>query len=85
LRPKGVFHIVGVANEITAKVSTLLGQQRSISASPTGSPRTIRDMVEFAARHNISPMVEYFKMENVNEAIDRLENGKPRFRVVLER
>jgi uncharacterized zinc-type alcohol dehydrogenase-like protein len=42
-------------------------------------------MVEFAARHDIQPMVEVFKMEDVNEAIDRLENGKPRFRVVLER
>lgn len=85
LKPKGVFHIVGVANEITARVGTLMGQQRSISASPTGSPATIRDMVEFAARHDIQPMVEVFKMEDVNEAIDRLENGKPRFRVVLER
>lgn len=85
LKPKGVFHIVGVASEITARVGSLMSKQRSISASPTGSPATIRDMVAFAARHNISPMVEYFKMEDVNDAIDRLENGKPRFRVVLER
>lgn len=85
LKPKGIFHIVGVADEINAKVGVLMSKQRSISASPTGSPATIRDMVEFAARHKIAPMVEYFKMDKVNEAIDRLENGKPRFRVVLER
>jgi len=85
LKPKGVFHMVGVANEIKAKIGLLMGQQRSISASPTGSPAIIRDMIDFAARHNISPQVEFFKMEEVNKAMEYLQNGKPRFRIVLEK
>ena len=84
LKPRGVFHIVGVASEIQVKVGRLMGGQKSISASPTGSPGDIRSMVEFAARHKIQPMVEMYKMADVNEAMERLRNGKPKFRVVLE-
>jgi len=85
LRPEGAFHVVGVANEITARIGTLMGKQRSISASPTGSPSTIRDMLDFSARHKIKPLVEMYKMSDVNKAIDHLRNGKPKFRIVLER
>lgn len=84
LRPKGVFHIVGVAPEINARVGQLMGKQRSISASPTGSPGSIRKMLDFTARHEIRPMVEEFPMSRVNEAMEHLRNGKPRFRIVLK-
>ena len=84
LKSKGVFHIVGVANKITARIGNLMNKQRSISASPTGSPHTISEMMSFVARHDIRPMIEKYKMSDVNEAIDRLANGKPRYRVVLE-
>ena len=32
----------------------------------------------------IAPMVEEFPLSEVNKAIDRLENGSPRYRVVLK-
>ncbi len=38
----------------------------------------------FSARHRIEPVVEYFPMSRVNEAIAHLEAGKARYRVVLE-
>lgn len=38
----------------------------------------------FAARHNIEPEVEVFDIADVNSAIERLENGSPRYRVVLK-
>jgi uncharacterized zinc-type alcohol dehydrogenase-like protein len=41
-------------------------------------------MLNFTARHDIKPMVEMYKMTDVNEAVERLKNGKPRYRVVLE-
>jgi uncharacterized zinc-type alcohol dehydrogenase-like protein len=61
-----------------------MGKQKSISASPTGSPSTIRQMIDFASRHDITPLVEMFKMTDVNAAMDRLRHGKPKFRIVLE-
>lgn len=85
LRAQGALHIVGVASEVQARVGALMGRQKSISASPTGNPSAIRSMVDFATRHDIRPMVEMYKMSDVNAAMDRLRHGKPRFRVVLKR
>ena len=84
LKPKGVLHIVGVARTVSARIGNLMSQQRSIAASPTGSPYAMREMVQFAARHNIRPLVENYKMTDINEAMERLRNAKPRYRIVLD-
>lgn len=84
LKPKGALHIVGVARNVSARIGNLMGKQRSISASPTGSPFAMREMVKFAARHNIKPLVESYKMSDINDAMERLRTGKPRYRIVLD-
>ena len=84
LKSKGVFHLVGIAATINARVGHLMSKQRSISASPTGSPHVMAEMMKFVARHNIEPMVETYALSDVNEAIEQLRNGKPRYRVVLK-
>ena len=61
-----------------------MGKQKSITASPTGSPYQIKEMLKFAARHNVQPMTEHYKMADVNEAFEKMRNGKPRYRIVLE-
>ena len=48
------------------------------------SPATIRIMLDFCARHRIEPVVEYFPMSRVNEALAHLASGQARYRVVLE-
>jgi uncharacterized zinc-type alcohol dehydrogenase-like protein len=40
-------------------------------------------MLDFAAHHNIEPVTETFKFDDVNEAIVRLREGKAHYRVVL--
>lgn len=84
LRPKGRLHFVGATlAPLDISVFALLGGQRSVSASPVGSPATIATMLEFAARHGISPEVETFPFSRVNEALDHLRAGKARYRIVL--
>ena len=86
LRPKGRLHLVGAVLEpMKISVMALMGGQRSVSSSPVGSPAVIAQMLEFAARHRIEPKVEVFPMAEVNAALDRLEHGSPRYRVVLKR
>lgn len=85
LRPRGVLHFVGAVPEIKVAAFPMILGQKSIKGSPLGSPETTRKMMEFAGRHGVKPMIEVFPMSEVNAAIDRLENGKPRYRVVLER
>lgn len=85
LRPKGVFHFVGVVpNPLQIPVFPLIMGQKSISASPLGSPATVTKMLEFAALHHIEPVTEFYPLEQVNEAMKHLENGKARYRIILQ-
>jgi len=85
LAPKGRLHTVGAIPEpVALEAFPLIMGQRSFSGSPLGSPATTALMLEFCARHGIAPIVEEFPLSEVNKAIDRLENGSPRYRVVLK-
>jgi uncharacterized zinc-type alcohol dehydrogenase-like protein len=85
LAPNGRLHFVGfVLEPIPLGVVSLIMGQRSISGSPIGSPVGIRKMLDFAARHNITPQTEHFPMSRINEAFERLEAGKARYRIVLD-
>ncbi|MGA8026486.1 MAG: NAD(P)-dependent alcohol dehydrogenase [Bryobacteraceae bacterium] len=84
LAPKGRFHIVGIIPEIKVGLFPLLSGQRSISSSPSGAPATVAAMLDFCARHNIAPVTEEFPMSEANEALEHLEAGKARYRIVLK-
>ena len=47
-------------------------------------PATTATMLEFAARHGIEPVTETFPLSRVNDAMEKLRSGKPRYRLVLE-
>lgn len=84
LGPRGRLHFVGaVTDPIGVGAFNLIGGQKTISGSPVGSLAAIATMLEFAARHDLSPMTETFPMSKVNEAMDHLRAGKARYRVVL--
>jgi alcohol/geraniol dehydrogenase (NADP+) len=84
LNPRGRLHFVGATLEpLDIPVFSLIMGQRSVSGSPVGSPQTIAQMLEFAALHNIKPVIEKFKFDEVNEAIKRLQSGQVHYRVVL--
>ena len=85
LAPNGRMHVVGAVPEpIPVAVFPLIMGQKSVSGSPTGSPVAIETMLDFAARHNIAPQTEHFPMSRINEAFERLEAGKARYRIVLD-
>ena len=85
LRPKGKLHFVGVVNNpLSTQLFPLIAGQKSLSASPLGSPTTTATMLDFAARHQIAPITEMYSFERVNEAMEKLRNGKPRYRLVLK-
>ena len=86
LKPRGRLHHVGATLEpLDLSIFPLLMGQRSVSSSPVGSPGTIARMLDFAARHDIKPVIETFPMDQVNEAMDRLRSGQARYRIVLSR
>jgi len=84
LRPRGRLHIVGLAPKVECAIFSLLGGQKSISSGPSGSPATTRNMIQFVGNHpECLPICEKFTFDKVNDALDLLRNGRPRFRVVL--
>jgi uncharacterized zinc-type alcohol dehydrogenase-like protein len=84
LSPRGKLHIVGAAASVTATVFPMIIGQRSFGGSPLGSPANTISMLDFAARHGIEPVSEIFPMSKVNDALEKLRSGKPRYRIVLE-
>jgi alcohol/geraniol dehydrogenase (NADP+) len=85
LAPRGRMHVAGaVPAPIPVNAFDLIGSEREISGSPTGSPVDIARMLDFAARHRIAPQVERFPMSRANEALAHLDAGKARYRIILD-
>jgi len=85
LAPNGRLHLVGILPQpMSLDAMPLIGGQRSVSGSPTGSRQDIDTMLAFAARHGIEPQTEHFPMSRINDALDHLRAGKARYRVVLD-
>ncbi|NHF59877.1 NAD(P)-dependent alcohol dehydrogenase [Flavobacteriaceae bacterium TP-CH-4] len=85
LAPQGKLHTVGAVLEpMPIPAFTLIGGEKSVGGSPLGSPALNRTMLEFCVRHDIYPTTEEFPMHQVNEAMEHLEAGKARFRIVLK-
>lgn len=85
LKPRGRMHMLGaVTQPLNINLIPMMFNQLSLSSSPVGSPATIRKMLAFAARHKITPVTEHFAMNQVNDAIEHLESGKARYRIILD-
>lgn len=84
LKPKGRLHLVGATLEpLDISVFSLMAGQRSVSSSPVGAPATIKTMLDFAAHHNIEAVTEHYRFDQINEAVEKLEAGDARYRIVL--
>ncbi|WNV86879.1 NAD(P)-dependent alcohol dehydrogenase [Umezawaea sp. Da 62-37] len=85
LRPRGKLCVVGVPdNPVTAGVLSLLPAEKTIVGGIVGSPVQTRQMLDFAARHDIRPEIETFPVADVEQALDRVRRGTARYRAVLE-
>ncbi|WP_425400307.1 NADPH-dependent aldehyde reductase Ahr [Aeoliella sp.] len=86
LKPHGRLQMPGAVTEpLDLDVLGMMFKNLSVGSSPVGPPVIIRQMLDFAARHNVTPVNEHFPMSKVNDAMDRLRSGKARYRIVLDR
>jgi alcohol/geraniol dehydrogenase (NADP+) len=84
LRPKGMMCVVGVPpSPIQVQAFSLIGQQRAISGSPSGSPRDLHEMLDVAARHGVKAITERFPMGKANDAVAKVKKNQIRYRAVL--
>jgi uncharacterized zinc-type alcohol dehydrogenase-like protein len=81
----GTLVIVGQVGPMaeTNTVPLLLGRRR-IAGSPIGGIRETQEMLEFCAKNNILPECEMIKMEQINDAYERMERADVRYRFVID-
>jgi alcohol/geraniol dehydrogenase (NADP+) len=82
LRPHGNLVFVGAGGMLHIPANTLFSV-KSVGGSAIGSRAMIREMLEFSARHSIKAVTEPVPMSKVNQAVDKVRQGKARYRMVL--
>jgi uncharacterized zinc-type alcohol dehydrogenase-like protein len=76
LRHDGSLVLVGLPPEpLEVNAFSVVSGRRSFSGSNIGGIAETQEMLEFCAKHNITADIEMIKMQEVNEAFDRLEKG----------
>lgn len=85
LAPDGTLHNVGaVLDPMPIPAFSLISGQKKVAGSPLGAPKLVRDMLRFCERHAIAPVTEQFALADINDALEHLEAGKARYRIVLK-
>ncbi|MFG1378769.1 NAD(P)-dependent alcohol dehydrogenase [Xanthobacter autotrophicus] len=64
-------------------VPLLLGRRR-IAGSPIGGIAETQEMLNFCAKMNVLPDVEMIRMDQINEAFERLDRADVRYRFVID-
>jgi uncharacterized zinc-type alcohol dehydrogenase-like protein len=84
LRPKGTLWIVGASpGTLNIAPMALITGQKSVCGSAIGNRASIREMFDFAARHNIVAQTEVVPMSELNAAIARVRRNEARYRIVV--
>jgi uncharacterized zinc-type alcohol dehydrogenase-like protein len=84
LRPKGTLCLVGASpSPVQLAAFSLIGAQKAVSGSNTGSPQDLAEMLDVAARHGVKAVTEKFSMAKANDAVARVKKNHVRYRAVL--
>lgn len=81
-----IFPLTISMDDFKINTMTLVGKEISVHGLCASTMTQVNQMLEFAARHSIKPMVEEYPMteRGVAEALVKLEKGELRYRAVLK-
>jgi D-arabinose 1-dehydrogenase-like Zn-dependent alcohol dehydrogenase len=84
LRPDGRLVTTAVSAEpIQADPVPMLFKQTSIIGSAQNDPADLIDILQLAAAGKVKPVLELYRMDEINSVIARLVEGKVRHRAVI--
>ncbi|KWX69256.1 NAD(P)-dependent alcohol dehydrogenase [Mycobacterium sp. NAZ190054] len=84
LKPQGTLWMVGMPDSaIQVNPISLLMAEKKISGGLPASNQETRQMLEFAARTGVRPLIETFPISDINRAMARVRSGDVRFRAVV--
>jgi uncharacterized zinc-type alcohol dehydrogenase-like protein len=73
---------VGPMDEMSS-VPLLMGRRR-VAGSPIGGIRETQELLDFCASKGILPETETIRMDQINEAFERMERSDVRYRFVID-
>jgi len=84
LAPQGRLHLLAMSCEAIPLIpAELIPRALTLSSSPLGRPDEVLQMLTFCARHGVAPQVEFLPMRRLGEALQMLEQGNTRYRLML--
>lgn len=83
LKTNGNFVQIGHPALPEVQVATLIFRGLSLSGSLIGSPAEIREMLEFAVKKDVHPLIEEKPMHDANSVVTDMDKGLARYRYVL--
>ncbi|HVF36730.1 MAG TPA: NAD(P)-dependent alcohol dehydrogenase [Sphingomicrobium sp.] len=85
LKANGTMVIVGAIDELPGlHGGQLVMRNRMIAGSLIGGLPETQEMLDFCAEHGVLPEVETIRIDQVNEAWERMKTGDVRYRFVID-
>jgi len=85
LRPHGSLCLLGLPPKpLTLQPALLVMGARSIGGSLIGGIRQTQEMLDFAAAHGVSAEIERIRIDQVNEAWQRMRRNDVKYRFVID-
>lgn len=85
LKLDGTLVVLGLPDKpLTIHPSPLIMKRRNYSGSVIGSIKETQEMLNFCAKHNITPEIEVIEPAQVNTAYDRVLKSDVRYRFVID-
>lgn len=76
--------LVGVIDMLPEMHSGHFLGRRILTGSGIGGIEETQEMLDFCAQHDVLPEVEFIRMDEVNNAYDRMEKSDVRYRFVID-
>jgi alcohol dehydrogenase len=84
LAPTGTLMIVGAVPSLEVPALQLLLKSQQVKGWYSGTSLDSQETLAFSVLSGVRSMNESYSLDQVNEAYERMEQGKARFRVVLK-
>ena len=84
LKIDGVQVLVGVIDMLPEMHSGILLGRKVLTGSGIGGLAETQEMLDFCAEHDVLPEIEIIRMQEVNDAYDRMEKSDVKYRFVID-
>lgn len=86
LKPRGILIVVGappVGQNLSLGFFSIIASEITIVGSMVGGRKETDKMLNFCADNGVVSLNEHFEWDQFPQALDKLENGSPKFRCVV--